>query len=157
MGRFDDLDLTKVPSLSPLPDGVYIARIKAQELKQSKAGNDKIQWEVAIEEPVEAATKVPKFYFDTSLVPAALFHLVNLAKAAGTYKEGPFNPEELIDKRIGLVIVFENTVEWGPRSKVSAFVKADSVTPELKGKWEDVEEPAAPVTGGGGAGSSPLM
>lgn len=157
MGRFDDLDLTKVPSLSPLPDGVYIGRLKAQELKQSKAGNDKLQWEVAIEEPAEAAEKVPRFYFDTSLVPAALFHLVNLVKAAGTKLEPPFDPEELIDKRIGLVIVFENTVEWGPRSKVSAFVKADGVTPELKGKWEDVEEPAAPVAAGGGVSDSPIM
>jgi len=157
MGRFDDLDLTKVPSLSPLPDGVYIARIKSQEVKPTKTGNEKIQWCVDIEEPAEAAEKVPKFYFDTSLVPAGLYHLVNLAKAAGTYKEGPFDPEELIDKRIGLVIVFENTVEWGARSKVSAFVRADSVSPGLKGKWEDVEEPAAPVAVGGGAGSSPLM
>jgi len=153
MGRFDDLDLTKVPSLSPLPDGVYIAMIKAQEVKLSKSGNEKIQWTVDIEEPIEAAEKVPKFYFDTSLVPAALFHLVALAKAAGTYKEGPFDPEELIGKRVGLVIVFENTVEWGARSKVAAFVRVDLATPGLKGKWEDVEEGAAsPVTAGTPAG-----
>ena len=153
MGRFDDLDLTKVPSLSPLPDGVYIARIKAQEVKQSKAGNDKIQWTVDIEEPIEAAEKVPKFYFDTSLVPAALFHLVALAKAAGTYGEGPFDPNDLIDKRIGLVIVFENTTEWGARSKVQAFVKADLATAGLKGKWEDVEEGATPTEKPAAAGA----
>jgi len=103
MGRFDDLDLTKVPSLSPLPDGVYIARIKAWEEKLSKTGNKKIQWATDIEEPTEAAEKVPKFYFDTSLHPDALWRLVELVKAAGTQLEPPFDPGELIDKRVGLV------------------------------------------------------
>jgi len=153
MGRFDDLDLTKVPSLSPLPDGVYIGRIKSQEVRMSKQQNEKIMWCLKIEEPAEAAEKVPLFYFDTSLVPAALFHLVNLAKAAGTYGGGPFDPMDLIDKQIGIVVVFENTAEWGPRSKVQAFVKADLATAGLKGKWEDVEEGATPTAKPAAAGA----
>ena len=153
MGRFDDLDLTKVPSLSPLPDGVYIGTIRSQEVRMSKSQNEKIMWSVDIEEPIEASEKVPKFYFDTSLVPAALFHLVNLAKAAGTYGEGPFDPEALIGQRIGLVIAFENTAEWGARSKVQAFVKADLATAGMKGKWEDVEEGATPAETPAAAGT----
>lgn len=153
MGRFDDLDLTLVPSLSPLPDGVYIGSLKAYEMKKSKAGNDKIQWSMDIEEPIEAAEKVPKFYFDTSLVESALFHLVNLAKAAGTYHDGPFDPEELIGNRIGIVVAFENTKEWGARSKITAFVRADLATPELKGAWEDVEEGVTSTEAPAAAGS----
>lgn len=147
MGRFDDMDLTKVPSLSPLPDGVYIVRIKAYTIKPvvSNPSNEKIVWDTQVEEPAEAAQKVPRFFFDSPLSEGALFRLKNLAKAAGTLREGPFDPEELKDQRVGIVIAFENTKDYGPRSNITAFVKADNVTPEVRGKWEDVEEGATPA------------
>lgn len=139
MGRFDDLDLTQVPSLSPLPDGVYIGRIAGWDVKPTKTGNEKILWEFDVEEPAEAAQKVPKFYFDTSLVTAALWKWKDLAKACGVLKEGPPDPEDCVGKRVGLIIVLETTNEYGTRSKVANFVRAEAAEPNVKGKWEDVD------------------
>jgi len=145
MGRFDDLDLTKVPSLSPLPDGVYITRIKAYKIKPTQSGNEKIMWDSELEAPAEAAEKVPRFFFDSPLAEGALFRLKNLAEACDKLHEGPFDPEELIDCRVGFICVFENTKEWGPRTNITSFVRADAVTAEVRGKWEDVEEGATPA------------
>lgn len=142
MGRFDDLDLSAVPSLSPLPDGVYIVRITGYKVKPTQTGNEKISWESDVEEPADAAKKVPKFYFDSPLAEAALWRLKNLAKAAGTLKEGKgsFDPEDIVGKRVGLVIVFEITKDYGPRSNITAFLRAEVVTPEVRGDWKAVEE-----------------
>lgn len=142
MGRFDDLDLSAVPSLSPLPDGVYIVRLTGYKIKPTQSGNEKISWESDVEEPADAAKKVPKFYFDSPLAEAALWRLKNLAKAAGVLKEGvgSFDPEDLIGKRVGLVIVFEITKDYGPRSNITAFVRAEVATPEVRGDWKKVEE-----------------
>ncbi len=142
MGRFDDLDLSAVPSLSPLPDGVYIVRITGQKVKPTQTGNEKIAWESDVEEPADAAKKVPKFYFDSPLVETALWRLKNMAKAAGVLKEGKggFDPEDMVGKRIGLVIVFEITKDYGPRSNITAYLRADVATPVVRGDWKAVEE-----------------
>ena len=142
MGRFDDLDLSAVPSLSPLPDGVYIIRLTGQKIKPTQTGNEKIAWETDVEEPAEAAKKVPKFYFDSPLAETALWRLKNLAKAAGALKEGKgsFDPEDLIGKRVGIVVVFEITKDYGPRSNITAFLRAEVATPEVRGDWKAVEE-----------------
>ena len=157
MGRFDDIDLTKVASISPLPDGVYIVRIEEWEEKPTKTGNQKIVWKTALVKPEEVIEKVSAFYFDTPLSEAALWRLKNLAKAAGTLREGPFDPEDLIGKEVGLVIQLESTAEYGTRSNVTAFVAAHQANPKMTGTWEDVdaaEEAQAPS--GEAAEASPL-
>jgi len=125
-----------------LPDGVYIVRITGYKVKPTQTGNEKISWESDVEEPADAAKKVPKFYFDSPLAEAALWRLKNLAKAAGTLKEGKgsFDPEDIVGKRVGLVIVFEITKDYGPRSNITAFLRAEVVTPEVRGDWKAVEE-----------------
>ena len=117
------------------------------------SGNEKIVWDSQVIEPAEAAEKVPRFFFDSPLSEGALFRLKNLAAACDNLHEGPFDPEDLIGKRVGLVIVFENTKEWGARSNITSFVKADNVTPEIRGKWEDVEEGAVPTEAPAAAGT----
>lgn len=144
--RFD-MDLTKVKSLSPIPDGVYLADIKGYDIKKSQTGNDMITWKLELLQPAEVAEKTPIFYTITSLHPDALFHLKGLYEACNKLEEGGFDPEDLIGCSIGFVTLLELTKQWGLRNRVTKWLKADRTNAVQNKSFEDVEKMQAEADG----------
>mgnify|MGYP003395862092 CR=1 FL=1 len=130
---FEDLDLSKVKELQPLPSGIYILRLMEATLKKSQANKDKLSWKAQVLEPVEIVETNPNFWFDTSLVPEALFHLKALVIACGKLKEGPgLDPSDLYGCEVGVEVTL-GEYQGTPRNQVTKFFKVGERSPVIIG------------------------
>lgn len=142
-----EVDLTKVQSLKPIPDGTYLFRIMSCKQGMSQTNNPKYTWEADILKPenvvVDGAT-VKKYYFDTSLAEGALFHLRDLYEACGKLKPGA-STEDLLGCEVGAVVILTVTPEYGERNKIQKFIPAKLTKPGLKPPKKVVNPLAAKV------------
>lgn len=142
VGTRFDIDLTQVPTLEPIPGGIYIVRIVGVRTSESQSGHPKATLETEIESPTEIAEKVPKWFINLSMHPNALFRVKNLFEAVGKLTQGGFDLEDLIDQRIGVITTFVVDPNYGAQNRIQKFLAVDKTKTELRGSLEDVRSQA---------------
>jgi hypothetical protein len=130
-----EIDLTKAKVLKAVPDGVYLLKVIDAKMGKSQKGHDKLTWHFKILKPspvIVEESPVEDLYQDTSLVPDALFRVVELYSACGVkIKPGAFDPTDLFGKDVGAICRFEETEEYGKRNRLT-FISARKTKPGLK-------------------------
>ena len=153
MSRFlQDINLSEVPELQPVPDGTLVVEVEAWEEKRSSNGNPMASICCKIIAPTEVAEKVGKYYLRIMLMNSLAWRWRQIYAAAGILElgEGGFDPDDLIGKQFGMIVTLRE-YEGRPSNQEQRFLPIKGTTPELRGKWEDVE---AIETGAAAAGSS---
>ena len=156
MSRFmQNVNLEEVPELQPLPDGTIVVEAESWEEKSSQNGNPMAVITCDITAPEEAKKKVGKYYLRIPIMESTLFRWKQVYKACDILEKANdgFDPDDLLGKKFGMVLRLEE-YQGTPRNKEVRFLPVAAATPELRGKWEDVEKIEAGGAGGAGEGGA---
>ena len=157
MSRFlQDVNLSEVPELQPVPDGTLVVEVESWEEKKSSNGNPMASICTKIIAPAEVAEKVGKYYLRVMLMNSLAWRWRQIYDAAGILElgEGGLDPDDLIGKQFGMIVSLRE-YEGRPSNQEQRFLPVASTTPALRGKWEDVEaiETGAAASGAGASGA----
>ena len=152
MSRFmQGVNLEEVPELQAVPDGTMVLEAESWEEKKSLAGNPKAVICCKIVAPEEVAKKVGKYYMQLPLMESTLWRWKDLYKSIGILDKATdgFDPEDVLGHQFGVVVTL-GEYQGTPRNNEQKFLPVGAATPELRGKWEDVDA----IEAGGGAGAA---
>ncbi len=101
-----EFDLSTVPVVKPIPDGIYIFRVDAcKDLKAASTGNPQVQFELSILQPTPVMVgdaKVEKHYHYLTLTPKTQGMFRDFFDACGKLRPGVgLNTDELIGSTFG--------------------------------------------------------
>jgi hypothetical protein len=118
-----DFSTVENKEFEPVPTGVYNAIITGAEVRDSKSGNQYINWTFEIQDDPVAGRLV---WGMTSLVQSALFKLQSLLAAIGMECDGEidFDPDDAIGKVLRIQVEQDN-YEGKLRNKVDKYMSAD--------------------------------